>query len=147
MVWLNDFRWGNVLQWAGQFHCPKPLNQSEANHEAIDMKIVFLLSCRIEEIFTTKILHLASFSKWEVLNLRNGLFSPKSKQCCGKRWWLHLVILYSLHVFSSEWFHFTPPISNEIVLNVITFCPNCNRVLSVITIFPKCNKLLSCKLQ
>ena len=45
-------------------------------------KSFFLSLCRTEEIFRTKILHLASFSKWEVLNLRNGLFSPKSKQCC-----------------------------------------------------------------
>ena len=36
---------------------------------------------------------------------------------------------------------------NKILINVITFCPKCNKVLIVIIICPKCNKLLSCQLQ
>ena len=44
--------------------CPKPLPQSEAKYEAVD-----------KPIFTRKVLHLASFSKWEFLELEKGLLA------------------------------------------------------------------------
>ena len=53
--------------------CPKPLFQSEAKCEAIDIKTTVIL-IQIKLIFTAKVLHLASFWKWEFLELGSGLF-------------------------------------------------------------------------
>ena len=52
---------------------PKTLFQSEANRKAIDMKMIFILM-QIKLTFTKKVLHLASFWKWEFLELVIGLF-------------------------------------------------------------------------
>ena len=42
--------------------CPKPLFQSEAKCETIDMKMFFfLIFMQIELTFTAKVLHVASF--------------------------------------------------------------------------------------
>ena len=53
--------------------CPKPLFQSEAKCEAIDMKMIFY-SQQIKLIFTRKVLLVASFLEWELLEFRYGLF-------------------------------------------------------------------------
>ena len=47
--------------------------QSEAKCEAIDMKMIFNYDAK-KLIFTTKVSHLASFWKWDFLELGNGLF-------------------------------------------------------------------------
>jgi len=52
--------------------CPKPLFPSEVKCEAIDMKMIFTLK-QISLIFTRKVLHWASFWKWEFVKLGNGL--------------------------------------------------------------------------
>ena len=52
--------------------CPKPLFPSKVDCEAIDMKIIFSLM-QITLIFTRKVLHWASFWKWESVKLGNGL--------------------------------------------------------------------------
>ena len=51
--------------------CPKLLLKSEATHKAIDMKMFFLIFIftQIKLIFTRKVSHLASFWKWEFLEL------------------------------------------------------------------------------
>ena len=49
--------------------CPKPLFQSEANCEAIDLKMTFFVLMHIKIIFTRKAGYLASFWKWEILEL------------------------------------------------------------------------------
>ena len=46
--------------------------QSEAKWEIIDMKWFFYFHAN-KLIFTTKVLHLASFWKWEFLELGNDL--------------------------------------------------------------------------
>ena len=53
--------------------CSKPLFQSEAKCEAIDIKTTVIL-IQMKLIFTAKVLHLASFWKWEFLELGSGLF-------------------------------------------------------------------------
>ena len=40
---------------------PKPLFQSEAKCETIDMKIIFFILMQIKLIFTIKVMQLASF--------------------------------------------------------------------------------------
>ena len=52
--------------------CPKALFPSEVKCEGIDMKIIFSL-VQIALIFTRKVLHWASFWKWEFVKLGNGL--------------------------------------------------------------------------
>ena len=49
--------------------------QSEAKCEAIDMKMIFNYDAK-KLIFTTKVSHLASFWKWDFLELGNGLLHP-----------------------------------------------------------------------
>ena len=50
--------------------CVKPLLKSEATHKAIDKKMFFLkIFLQIKLIFTRKVSHLASFWKWEFLDL------------------------------------------------------------------------------
>ena len=46
--------------------------QSEAKCEAIDMKMIFNYDAN-KLIFTTKVSHLASFWRWDFLELGNGL--------------------------------------------------------------------------
>ena len=49
---------------------PKPLFESEAMCEAIDMEMIFKSHAK-QLIFTRKVVYLASFWKWEFLELRN----------------------------------------------------------------------------
>ena len=53
---------------------PKPPFESEAKCEVIDMKMIFFILMHIKLFFSRYVLHLASFWKWEFLELRNGLF-------------------------------------------------------------------------
>ena len=50
--------------------CPVTSFPSKAKCKVIYRKMIFLFSCFI---FTRKVLHLASFRKWEFLELGNGL--------------------------------------------------------------------------
>ena len=52
--------------------CHKPLFQIEAKCKAADMKMIFILA-QMKLILTRKVLHLALFSRWEFLELGNGL--------------------------------------------------------------------------
>ena len=53
--------------------CLKPLFQSEAKCETIDMKCVFFsFSCKENSFLNKKVSHLLSFWEWECLELRNG---------------------------------------------------------------------------
>ena len=71
--------------------CLKPLLQSEAKCEAIVMKIFFIIILiQTKLIFTTEVLPLASFCKWEVLELGNGVFLSVSSRCFSP-----LMILFS----------------------------------------------------
>ena len=71
--------------------CLKPLFQSQAKCEAIVMKIFFIIILiQIKLIFTTEVLPLASFCKWEVLELGNGVFLSVSSRCFSP-----LMILFS----------------------------------------------------
>ena len=68
--------WANTLRNAHDMPPfpggPKPLFRSEVTCEVIDMKIIFSLM-QITLIFTRKVLHWASFWKWEFVKLGNGL--------------------------------------------------------------------------
>ena len=71
--------------------CLKPLFQSEAKCQAIVMKMFFVFlffRIQIKFIFTTEVLPLASFCKWEELG--NGLFLSVSSRCFSP-----LMILWS----------------------------------------------------
>ena len=69
--------------------CLKPLFQSEAKCQAIVMKMFFFFfRIQIKFIFTTEVLPLASFCKWEELG--NGLFLSVSSRCFSP-----LMILWS----------------------------------------------------
>ena len=71
--------------------CLKPLFQSQAKCEVIVMKIFFIIILiQIKLIFTTEVLPLASFCKWEVLELGNGVFLSVSSRCFSP-----LMILFS----------------------------------------------------
>ena len=48
----------------------------------------------------------------------------------------HLTVVEGLNVVNG------PKCNKVLKINVITFCPKCNKVLNVITIYPTCNKLL-----
>ena len=69
--WTERVVYNRPLPW-----CSKPLFQSEARCEAIDVKwsIIYILM-QIKLLFTRKVLHLPSFWKWEFLELGNSLFS------------------------------------------------------------------------
>ena len=69
--WTELVVYNRPLPW-----CSKPLFQSEARCEAIDVKwsIIYILM-QIKLLFTRKVLHLPSFWKWEFLELGNSLFS------------------------------------------------------------------------
>ena len=54
--------------------CRKPLFQSEASWETDDMKIFFFYLMQLKLIFTREVSHVASFWKWEFLELGNCLF-------------------------------------------------------------------------
>ena len=66
--WTELVVYNRPLPW-----CSKPLFQSEARCEAIDVKwsIKYILM-QIKLLFTRKVLHLPSFWKWEFLEL--GIF-------------------------------------------------------------------------
>ena len=69
----------------------KPLFQSQAKCEAIVMKNFFIIILiQLKLIFTTEVLPLASFCKWEVLELGNGVFLSVSSRCFSP-----LMILWS----------------------------------------------------
>ena len=60
----------------------KPLFQSNSKCKATDMKMIFILM-QIKLIFTRRVLHLALFWKWEVLELRNRPFFIEHRlECC-----------------------------------------------------------------
>ena len=67
--WTELVVYNRPLPW-----CSKPLFQSEARCEAIDVKwsIIYILM-QIKLLFTRKVLHLPSFWKWEFLELGNFL--------------------------------------------------------------------------
>ena len=60
--------------------CSKPLFQSKASCKSIDMKMIFN-SYTNKTRFHRKSLRLASFWKWEVLELGNGQFFYKQVIC------------------------------------------------------------------
>ena len=70
--WTELVVYNRPLPW-----CSKPLFQSEARCEAIDVKMIYYIYIlmQIKLLFTRKVLHLPSFWKWEFLELGNGLFS------------------------------------------------------------------------
>ena len=78
--------------------CPKLLLKSEATHKAIDMKMFFfLIFMQIKLIFTRKVSHLASFRKWEFLEV-------------GTPFNFSLL---------TDWF--SPPLTRELVRTLSTF--------------------------
>ena len=78
--------------------CLKPLFQSEAKCQAIVMKMFFFFRIQIKFIFTTEVLPLASFCKWEEIG--NGLFLSVSSRCFSP-----LMILWS---FAGSVIHRSP---------------------------------------
>ena len=81
--------------------CLKPLFQSEAKCEAMVMKISFIIILiQTKFIFTTEVLPLASFCKWEVLELVNSVLLSVSSRCFSP-----LMILWS---FAGSVIHRSP---------------------------------------
>ena len=74
--------------------CLKPLFQSEVKWEAIDVKMIFTLK-QISLIFTRKVLHWASFWKWEFLKLGNSLCSVGSLKAARWRTGLKTTVVRS----------------------------------------------------
>ena len=84
-----DPEWRNynqVQNEIGHASCPKPLFQSEAKCESIDMKNIFYSHAN-KLIFTRKVFYLASFWKWEFLELGNGLIGFS----------VYLVVKWNMH--------------------------------------------------
>lgn len=57
--------------------CPKPLFQRKGECKAIDKKMIFFILMEMKRFFTRKVLRLASFTNWEVLERGNSLFHCK----------------------------------------------------------------------
>ena len=59
--------WKVFHGWANRqfLSCPKPLFQTEAKCEAIDMKIIVYSHANETHFHSSKVFHLASFWKWE----------------------------------------------------------------------------------
>ena len=53
---------------------PGPLYQNEVKCSAFDIEMIFILM-QMKLIFTGKVVYLASFWKWEFMELRSGLFN------------------------------------------------------------------------
>ena len=76
--------------------------------KAIDMKMIFFLM-EIELIFTTKVLHLVMFWKWEFLELRNAPFKTSGShlaRLCSKWDWEpnpgHSLTVFKMAIVNAE---------------------------------------------
>ena len=87
--------------------CPKHLFQSEAECDAIALKF-FVTLMQIKLIFTRRVLHLASFWKWEVWRFGNNLVPKFVREDPGNEVGsLKGPLSSMLEMFFHSWFSFT----------------------------------------